>query len=155
MVDFGLLRDGLQIGRRYGFRSLEELARIALFMESAIYEPKSLQSVPGGVRFALRNPPLRMGAFSGLSLLWDGVPVPPNACSVRPAAAGVPVRFSDVGPAAPVVLPVGERVEFRAEMAPPTPGPHTAFLELQSLAIPPKVWFRVTDQVRASEEAPP
>jgi hypothetical protein len=155
VVDAGLLREGLQIGLRFGFRSLEEMARIALFLEAAVYEAHSLQEIPGGVQFALRNPPLRMGAFSGFALRWDDAPVAPEACSVRPAASDSPVRFSDVGRSNPVVLPVGERVEFSALVGPPSPGPHTARLELRSLAIPPIVWFRVTDHVRPRDGSLP
>jgi hypothetical protein len=149
-VNLGLIREGLQIARRYGFRSLEEMARIALFLESAVYEVGSLQSIPGGVRFALRNPPLRMGAFSGLALRWDDSAVAPADCTVRTGADRPPVRFSEVGRATPIVLPIGERVEFTALVGKPSRGTHTILLELHSLAIPPRVWFRLTDQVRRS-----
>jgi hypothetical protein len=154
VVSYGLIREGLQVAHRYGFRSLEEMVRIALFLESAVYESGSLQSIPGGVRFALRNPPLRIGAFSGLALQWDDVPVPASGCTVQTGAETPPVRFSDVGRSAPVVLPIGQRVEFTAMVGEPTGGSHTVLLELHSLAIPPRVWFCVTDHVRRNGGGP-
>ncbi|MCI4325568.1 MAG: hypothetical protein L3K00_06785 [Thermoplasmata archaeon] len=155
VVDLGLLRDGLRIGHEYGFRSLEELARTGVFLQSVVYEANSLRTVSGGVAFALHSPPLRMGAFSRLSLRWDDQEVPPDACTVRPEALAAPVRFSDVSPTNPVVFPVGERIAFTAGVGTPSHGPHTVRLELQSLAIPPVVWFRLTDHLHHGEEPPP
>jgi hypothetical protein len=145
------MADAVKIAHEYGFRSLEELTRIAVILQAAIYESHSLRTIPGGVRFALHNPPLRMGAFSGMALQWDEHPVPAEACTVRPAASSAPVRFSDIGRNSPVVLPPGERVEFTAQVPTPSSGTHTARLELRSLAIPPAVWFRLTDRVRAGD----
>jgi hypothetical protein len=155
VVDLGLLRDGLRIGHEYGFRSLEELARTGVFLQSVVYEAHSLHAIPGGVAFALHNPPLRMGAFSRLSLRWDEREVPLDACTVRPQAAPNAVRFSEIGPQSPVVFPVGERIAFTAGVGSPTHGAHTVRLELRSLAIPPVVWFRLTDHLHPGEVGPP
>lgn len=153
VVDLGLLGEGLRIGHEYGFRSLEELTRIAVFLQGAVYEAKSLRAIPDGVAFALHNPPLRMGAFSSLALHWDEQPVPAAACTVRPAADAAPTRFSDITREAPVVFPTGERIEFTAQVPPPSRGAHTVRLELRSLAVPPLVWLRLTDHVRAAGSA--
>jgi hypothetical protein len=154
VVDLDLLRDGLRIGHEYGFRSLEELARTGAFLQSVVYEAHSLRAIPGGVAFALHNPPLRMGAFSRLSLRWDEREVPPERCTVRPAASPAPIRFCDISSHSPVVFPVGERIEFTAGVGTPTHGAHTVRLELRSLAIPPIVWFRLTDHLHHGEGSP-
>ncbi|MCI4328133.1 MAG: hypothetical protein L3K01_05305 [Thermoplasmata archaeon] len=148
-LDVSLLAEGLRIGQEYGFRSLEELARTGIFLQSAVYEVGSLRTIPGGVTFALHNPPLRMGAFSKLALRWDDQPIPPEDCTVRPAASAEPVRFSEVQRSSPVVFPTGGRIEFTTHVPPPGWGSHTVRLDLRSLAIPPPVWFRLTDHVRS------
>jgi hypothetical protein len=152
-VDLGLLRAGLAIGRGFGLHSLEEMARIALYLESAIYDRGSLREIPGGVTFALHSPPLRMGAFQRAQLHWDARPLAPGRCAAHPAGAPGPLPFDTITRSRPLVLPVGRRVEFSAEMEPPGPGPHTVRLELESVAIPPVVWFQVTDHVHPISES--
>jgi hypothetical protein len=152
-VDLGLLRAGLEIGRGFGLHSLEEMARIALYLESAVYDRGSLRHVPDGIAFALHSPPLRMGAFQRASLMWDGELLPLADCTARPADRPAPARFDAIDRAHPLVLPVGGRIEFAARMPPPDAGPHTIRVELESVAIPPVVWFQVTDHLRALAEA--
>jgi hypothetical protein len=48
----------------------------------------------------------------------------------------------------PFVLPVGQRTEVRATVGDVAAGRHEVRLELQSVAIPPVVWFEFADQVR-------
>jgi hypothetical protein len=146
--DLGVVLDGLRIAHEFGFGSLEEMARVAWFLERSVYEPESLREAPGGVRFALRNPPLRMGAFQAIDLFWDGRLLPRTQCSVRPGDSSSARPFDSVTRAAPVTLAPGCRVEFFAEIGAPGPGAHTLKLELRSLAIPPTVWFQVSDHVR-------
>ena len=154
-ADLGLFREGFQIGREYGLHSLEMLARIAYLLEMSVYEKGSMRAIPGGVAFSLRNPPLRVGAFSGLSLQWDGVAVPRPACTIRPEGVPSPIGFDRVSREAPVVLDHGRGIEFTAAIGDPSPGLHTIRLELRNLAIPPTVWFQTTDRVRPASASPP
>ncbi|HEV8049236.1 MAG TPA: hypothetical protein VGP88_01445 [Thermoplasmata archaeon] len=154
-VELGLLRAGVDIGRGFGWHSLEEMARIALYLEGEIYEKGSLRAVPGGIAFTLHNPPLRMGAFRLVRLLWDGRPLPEGDCTVHPQDLPGPVRFDQIRRETPLILPAGRQVAFGAQISPPPTGPHTVRLELQSLAIPPVVWFQVTENLRPLPPEPP
>lgn len=149
--DLGLLGEGLRIGHEYGFHSLEEMAAIAWYLERSVYERGSLRVVPGGIAFDLRNPPLRMGAFQGISLSWDGAAVPAPECTVHPSDIAAPLTFDSVTRESPLVLRPGNRIAFTGRVVPPSEGPHTLRLELRSLAIPPMVWFQLTERVRAVE----
>jgi hypothetical protein len=64
LLDLSLLRQGIRIGWEFGIQSIAELARVGELVERSVYEPSSLATAPGGIRFTLLNPPLRMGAFS-------------------------------------------------------------------------------------------
>jgi hypothetical protein len=153
--DLGLVLEGLRIAHEYGFGSLEEMARVAWFLERSVYEPGSLHEVPGGVAFALRNPPLRMGAFQALDLFWDGRRLPREHCTVRRDDGSSPRGFEEVSRTAPLCLEPGLRTEFVAKIGLTSHGAHSVQLELRSLAIPPTVWFQVTDHVRpAAKDAP-
>ncbi|MCI4322021.1 MAG: hypothetical protein L3K18_03285 [Thermoplasmata archaeon] len=149
--DLALVADGLRIGKQYGFHSLEVMAVIAWYLERSIYERGSLRSIPGGIAFDLRNPPLRMGAFRAASLAWDGDLVPPSACTVHPSDRVEPIPFDSVSADSPLELRPGIRIEFTAAVGAPSPGPHSVRLELRSLAIPPIVWFEVMDHVKVPE----
>jgi hypothetical protein len=153
--DLGLVADGLRIGKQYGFHSLEVMAVIAWYLERSIYERGSLRSIPGGIAFDLRNPPLRMGAFRSVSLAWDGEPVPASVCAAHPIDRAAPVPFDSITADAPLELRPGNRVEFTAAIGMPSPGPHAIRLELRSLAIPPIVWFELMDHVKAPEAERP
>lgn len=152
-IDLGLLREGLQIGRGFGLHSLEEMARIALYLESAVYDRGSLRPIPDGIAFALHSPPLRMGAFQRVSLTWDGRLLPLVDCTAHPVDLPAPVRLDTIDRPHPLILPVGERIEFAAVVPPPEAGPHTIRVDLESVAIPPVVWFQLTDHLRGGSEA--
>lgn len=148
--DLSLVLEGLRIAHEYGFGSLEEMARVALFLERSVYEPQSLRTAPGGVTFALRNPPLRMGAFQAVDLFWDGRLLSRDKCTVRRDDGSAARRFPEISRAAPLQLEPGCRTEFVAEIGVPGHGAHSVQLELRSVAIPPTVWFQVSDHVRPS-----
>jgi hypothetical protein len=149
--DLSLVADGLRIGKQYGFHSLEVMAVIAWYLERSIYERGSLRTIPGGIAFDLRNPPLRMGAFRSVSLAWDGEPVPSSACAAYPSDRPEPVPFDSITADVPLELRPGNHVEFTANVGVPSAGPHHIRLELRSLAIPPTVWFEVMDHVRTPD----
>lgn len=152
-LDLGLARQGFELGWDFGMQALAEMGRVAELVEHAVYQQGSLGAsppgAPGRVGFILRNPPLRVGAFSSVRLLWDGVPVDPDRSGVLVAGTGTWRKFSGVGPESPLSLPVGVRSTFALE--PPTTalaGTHQVRMELESVAIPPRVWFEFTDAYR-------
>jgi hypothetical protein len=146
-MDLSLLRQGIGLGLDYGLHSLEELARLGAFLEHTVYESGSLRVEEGRAVFTLLNPPLRMGAFSGVRVLWDGSAIPPAEVVV--AREGYPkVEPSEIDRDHPFTIPVGSRTHFRLHAATPDPAHHRIRLELQSVAIPPKVWFEFTDILR-------
>ncbi|HKV90283.1 MAG TPA: hypothetical protein VJQ43_03695 [Thermoplasmata archaeon] len=155
LPDLGLVVEGLRIGKEFGLGSLEEMAGVAWFLERSIYERGSLRATRDGVEFALRNPPLRMGAFEQLSLLWDERTVPPDRAFVRTADHASPVPFSSVRRTNPVVLRPGVRSVFSGAVGPIAPGPHAARLELRCTAIPPPVWFQIVDRPKPFVETVP
>lgn len=146
-VELSLLRQGLSVGWEFGAQSLEELASVGEFLEHCVYEPRSLHRVPGGVAFTLRNPPLRMGAFSSIRVRWDHEPVPPGSVTLlrEGEAIGRPLDAIDVHH--PVAFSFGRRTSFRLGIGSPSPGDHHVRLELQSVAVPPLVWFEFTEPV--------
>lgn len=147
--DLRLLRGGVRIALDFGVHTVEGLALTAELLSRDVYEAHSFRRTPSGLRFVLRNPPLRMGAFSGLTLHVDGVPVPPERAVVRPGSEGDGVRLSDIDAEHPVVLPIGVRTEFRWEATPLSGRTHRVRLDLQSVAIPPKVWLEFVDEAHA------
>lgn len=151
--DLSLLDQGLRLGWEFGLASVEELARVGQFISQSVYEPHSLRATPNGAEFWLRNPPLRMGAFSALRLLWDGTPLSGAACILQPTGTPVATSFAAVDRDHPVPLPVGVRVRYAMDLptAPPG-GPHTVRLELTSLAIRPTVWLEFTDTLSVEGE---
>jgi hypothetical protein len=151
--DVALLRAAVSLVREFGLRSAERLGHVAEFLETSVYQPKSLRSVPGGVAFTLLNPPLRVGAFSSVHLAWDGVVVPAGAAFVRPGGHAVERPLSDIVPTRPIELRPGQPIYFRLTGVQPDSGRHRIRLELQSIAIPPLVWFEFTDSIRRAAEA--
>lgn len=147
-VDFSLIWEGLEIGEEFGLPSLEELARVGRFLEHAFYEPGSLALGPDGVTFRLRNPPLRMGAFSRVRVRFDGTEVDGERAWVQPDGAPSPLRLNQIDREHPIALPIGRPTRFLLEIPTPVDGPHTVRLELHSVAIPPLVWAEITDVVR-------
>jgi hypothetical protein len=148
LLDLSLLRQGIRIGWEFGIQSIAELARVGELVERSVYEPSSLATAPGGIRFTLLNPPLRMGAFSSIRLYWDRRPVASEDLAFVPEGSLSPVLGTAVTKETPFVLPVGQRTEVRATVGDVAAGRHEVRLELQSVAIPPVVWFEFADQVR-------
>ena len=148
--DLGLLRDGARVAYEFGLPTLTGLVAVADLLAHDVYEPHSLRRTEEGLRFTLRNPPLRMGAFDRLRLAVGGQPVPPEDSSVRPGGAAADVPFSRVSREHPIVLPVGVRSEFAIRLTPVPAGRLCVRLELHSVAIPPVVWFELVDEPRAA-----
>jgi hypothetical protein len=146
-----LLRQGIAIMRDYGLRSADRLGRVAEFLERSVYEPGSLRATSDGVALILRNPPLRVGAFSSLRALWDGTPVAPHRAFVRRNGEVIDRPLSDVSAERPVNLAAGRKIFFRFVLDAPAVGEHRVRIELQNLAIPPLVWFEFVDSVRPRE----
>lgn len=151
-MDLGVVRQGLHLLVSFGLRPLEEMTRVAELLEHSVYEHGSLVRAGAGVSFVLLNPPLRMGAFSRASLTWDGAPVAPECSFVLPGGRGPPRALSDLSRERPLTLPVGERSRFTLEPTTVSEGVHRVRLDLQSVAIPPRVWFEFSDRLA---EAPP
>ena len=150
--DVGLLREALSLIREFGFHSTERLAHVAAFLERSVYAPHSLHALPGGVGFTLLNPPLRVGAFSSVRIAWDGQRLPAEQFFVRGEGQAIERSASDISISRPLELRPGQRVSFRLAGVPAGAGPHRVRLELQSIAIPPLVWFEFSDPIA---EAPP
>jgi hypothetical protein len=149
-----LVRQGLTVGREFGVHSLEALLWVAETVEESVYAPRSLVRTHEGLAFVLSNPPLRMGAFSSLRLLLDGVEVPPGEVRFRSGADRPWRTAAEVSRLTPLELRPGEPTEVTIGRA-PAEGPRavTIRLELQSVAIPPLVWFEFTEVPRL--EVPP
>ena len=148
--DLALLQQGLELGWKYGLGSLEELARTAWELEHGIYRVGSLLRTPAGVRFDLRNPPLRIGAFRSVAVGWDGRAVPPDRGWVATDRAPALRPLSSVGPDRPLELEVGEGSRFEIALSEdPGRGPHAVRIEWRSVAVPPLIWLEFTDSVRA------
>jgi hypothetical protein len=145
--DLSLLAQGFEVAVTLGVRSLEGLVRVAELLEHSVYEPHSLTKTPNGLSFVLRNPPLRMGAFSAVRLFCNGTAIPAGNVSLAPGR-GNPVGLDRVDREHPVTLPVGERTVFTVRGGFPEKGRIAIRLELQSVAIPPLVWFEFSDELR-------
>jgi hypothetical protein len=144
-----LVRQALSIGREFGVHSLEALLGVAETLEDSVYARGSLRRSGDGLSFALANPPLRMGAFSSVRVLLDGVAVPPGEIRVRPAEGGAWRTANEIHRAAPLELRPGEPTEISVEHATVGEGlAVTVRLELQNVAIPPLVWFEFTEVPR-------
>ena len=155
MSVFSLARQGLSIGVEYGLQALEALTWVAETVEESVYEAGSLSRSGADLRFAIDNPPLRVGAFRSVRVLVDRIPVPAERVRLRPGA-GTPWRSSDgITADAPVLLGPGDRLEFLLiGAAPPRRGTVTVRLELETPAIPPTVWLVLRDDPRTATEDP-
>jgi|SRR5579859_2083428 len=151
--DVSLLREAVSLVREFGLHSAERLGQVAEFLERSVYAPRSLRVVPGGVGFTLLNPPLRVGAFSSLRVAWDGEALLPGRIFVRPESHAVERPGSDILPARPLDLRPGERIEFRLAGISFDRAHHRVRLELQSIAVPPLVWFEFSDTIVQSPRA--
>lgn len=145
--DVGLLREAVSLIREFGLHSAERLAHVAAFLERSVYQPGSLHSVPGGVGFTLLNPPLRVGAFSSVRLFWDGQRVQAERLFVQGEGQAVERPATDITDSRPIELRPGQRIVFRLDGVPTGPGRHRVRLELQSIAVPPLVWFEFSDPI--------
>ncbi len=143
-----LIRQGLTLEVEFGTRPLEALLWIAETIEESVYVPGSLARTPTGVRFALANPPLRVGAFGAVRLLLNGTNVPADRLRLRTGLAAPWRTAASVSRDAPLELAPGVPTEVAAETPPPAKGPATVRLELESVAIPPLVWLEFSDEVR-------
>ncbi|MCI4364719.1 MAG: hypothetical protein L3K10_01450 [Thermoplasmata archaeon] len=144
-----LTGEAIGLGVDFGTGSLEALLWVARTVEASVYVPDSLVRTPTGFAFALANPPLRVGAFSGLRLLVDGVAVAPEHVRFRRGVGDLWRASSALGPAAPLALQAGTRTEFEADrVLPERPAPVTVRLELHNVAIPPLVWLEIRESVR-------
>jgi hypothetical protein len=140
-----LLRQSISIGADFGAHPLEALLWVAETVEGSVYEPGSLRRTGDVVSFALANPPLRSGAFSSARVSLGGQFLAAQDISVR--EDGRPWRTADsLSRAAPLRLAPGVRTEFRLRAPPPiVDRPLEVRLELESVAIPPLVWFEFRD----------
>ncbi|MCI4340260.1 MAG: hypothetical protein L3J73_03210 [Thermoplasmata archaeon] len=151
--DLSLLEQGVEVAAGFGLRSIEGLVDVAELLEQSVYEPRSLRRTPTGFGFTLLNPPLRMGAFSSLKLIWNGTAVDASEASIiLPDAA--PRSFGSIDRSNPVSVPVGRRSRFEVASETVVDGRHHLRLELQSVAVPPLVWFEFSDELRAPDAAP-
>jgi hypothetical protein len=143
------LRQGVSLELQFGTRSIQSLLDVAETLERSVYEPDSLVLDGANLSFVLRNPPLRVGAFSSVRLQVDGRAIDPRALRVR-AGADATVRSADsISDATPWLLRPGDRIEIAATLdAPLPPGARTVRLELTSLAIPPTVWMEIVETPR-------
>jgi hypothetical protein len=142
-----LLQQGAVVGWAFGADSLAGLVRTAELLRASVLEPGSLRAGADGLRFQLRNPPLRTGAFEALAAMVDGHPVPPERAFVDPGCTGSERSFASINRSSPVELAVGHRHQFRLDTdAASSPGEHTVRLELHSVAIPPTCWLEFVDR---------
>jgi hypothetical protein len=155
-LDLELAKEGLVLGWHFGARSVAELVRIAVYIQSSVYERGSLRRRPDGYSFRLANPPLRLGAFGRAKLFQDGVAIAPEKASVRLGAEEHERPLASVSRERPLPLLPGVPAEFRVRTdPPPAPGRILSLrLELQNLAIPPLVWMEFRDRVAAGEPPP-
>ncbi|MCI4362839.1 MAG: hypothetical protein L3K13_00825 [Thermoplasmata archaeon] len=145
-----LVQQGAVIGWAFGTDSLAGLLRGAELLRENMLEPSSFRAGPDGLRFQLRNPPLRTGAFASVSARVDGVPISPERAFVDPGSAGVERSFASIDRRSPVELAVGVRHRFRLEtVTKASVGEHTIRLELRSVAIPPTSWLEFTERFEA------
>lgn len=148
-IDLSLFRQGIVIGSEFGAHALGSMVRVAEFLETSIYKRGSLRALGNGrFGFTLVNPPMRLGAFSWARLSWNGTALDPTLSTV--GQPGQPHRsFEVLNRSDPLVLGIGEPMNFEGPLADGRPGEKgTVTLELQNVAIPPKVWIRFTDELR-------
>ena len=142
----GLLEQGLEVGVEFGTHSLEALLWVAESIEEGVYEPGSLTRTADGLRFALDNPPLRVGAFASLRLLIAGVAVPAERIRIRASPSGVMRTAETISRDRPLDLAPGDRTEFDvAGSFGPAGTEVTIRVELVTPAVPPPVWLEFHD----------
>lgn len=140
-----LVRQGVTLGLDYGTHSLEVMLSVAETVEEAVLEPGSFVRTPGGLGFALANPPLRTGAFSSIRARVAGRAVPPEHVRLRGGAGEAWRRAADLSRTAPWTRGPGERTEFEIDLPSSPAGETTVRLEFECPAIPPLVWLEFTE----------
>ncbi len=152
---FALLRQGVTIGADYGLRSVEALLAVAQTIEESVYEPGSLHTVPGGLAFALDNPPLRVGAFARVRVLVDGEAISSERVRLRPGPGHAWRTAAEVTSESTYDLGPGDRTEFEVAFAPAIgPGRTRIRIEFEAPAIPPIVWCEIRDTLPPPGDAP-
>ena len=147
-----LAGEAIRVEAQFGTQSLEALAWVASTVGASVYVPESLVRTPTGFRFALANPPLRVGAFSSLSLRVDGVVVPSDRVRVRLGPACPWRETALLTPSEPLELAAGTPIEFDADWPLREGGGEiTLRLEFHNVAIPPLVWLEVRGTPREME----
>lgn len=139
-----LVGEAIRLEFEFGTHTLEALLWIAQTVNASVYVPGSLVRTSTGFRFALANPPLRIGGFSEVHLLVNGTTVPPDRVRVRLGPSHPWRTSSHLSSEEPLELQAGSSTEFDAEW--PLVGhraPITVRLEFQSVAIPPIVWLEI------------
>src|SRR5271170_2033022 len=110
-----LAGEAVGLGWDFGLDALEALTWVARTVEGSVYVPGSLTRTATGVRFALANPPLRIGAFSSVRVLVDGTPVPPDRVRVRHVPVGSWTVTSELTVDRPLALQGGSGIEFEVD----------------------------------------
>jgi hypothetical protein len=126
------------------------MVRVAELIESSVYDRGSLTTDGRQVRFRLLNPPLRMGAFSRITLVWDGGAIPPSDATITSVSGQSPTRLDKISAERTVTIPIGRRTEIAFATDRRESGAHRVRLELESVAIPPMVWLEFTDRLAMS-----
>ena len=150
-----LVRQGLTLGVQFGTGSVEALLWVAETVEEGVYEAGSLRWSPEGIAFALGNPPLRVGAFTSLTIRVNGEEVPAARVRLRSGAA-LPWRSAaTIGDDDPLPLGPGDRTEFSVAGEFGREGETVRVrLELRTPAIPPLVWFQFQENAAKSTVPP-
>ncbi len=148
-----LLRQGFAVEREFGTRSLEAMVEVADTVETSVYRDGSLCLTPNGLGFVLDNPPLRMGAFARVTLRVDGTSLPPESVRLRPGEGSAWRTAATVRRDTPLFWPPGQPMEFDLTLeVPARRGEAGVRLELESVAIPPRVWLEFRDRVSARRD---
>jgi hypothetical protein len=150
-----LVRQGLTVDVEFGTRSIEALVWVAESVEEGVYASGSLARSADALRFALDNPPLRVGAFSTLRVYVDGRPVAADLVTFRPGVDAAWRSAASVSADRTFDLAPGTRTEFELKGSYGSSGnPLTVRLELRTASVPPLVWFEFTETPATAEPGP-
>jgi hypothetical protein len=146
---FSLIREGYRIEREFGLATMESLAEIGELLEQSVVGPSGAWRGPTGIEFDLLNPPLRDGAFGGVTVRCNGAAVPPGRVRFRPGEGTAWRTAAGVTTQAPLIWRPGESIQWVLDdVDPPNDRPVTIRLELASVAIPPTVWVEFQGLLR-------
>jgi hypothetical protein len=141
-----VVRQGLTLGIQFGTHSIEALLWVAETVEEGVYEAGSLRRIPDGIAFVLDNPPLRVGAFSRLTVLIDGAAVPGSLVRFRPGDGAAWRTAGSISAGSTWNLAPGDRTEFEvAGDFGVGANALTVRLELYTPSVPPLVWFEFSE----------